>query len=197
MRRVRPWFMLSRITVRPVTAGMVIEDMDDGLTLRRATRADLVAASDENPDQLSPAFVSDALERGDFCVAAFDGPRMVAWTWASVDTAPHGDGVWVKVQPPYEYGYKSFTNPEYRRRRIIGRISLLRDRIAADIGCTQNVGFIETHNFVSVKSNQRLGSRLVGYAGYFRVFGRVFPFRTPGVVKHTFRFYPRANRMEK
>jgi hypothetical protein len=28
----------------------------------------------------------------------------------------------------------------------------------------------------------------VGYAGYFKLIGKTYPFRTPGAAKHTFRF---------
>jgi GNAT superfamily N-acetyltransferase len=188
MRRVRPWFMLARVTVREIKPMRLDGELGDGLVMRQATSDDLLAAVDDSPDQFSLSFVEAALDRGDVCAAAFDRSRMVAWTWASLGSALHGDGMHVRVEAPYEHGYKSYTKPEYRNRGIIARLSLLRDQMAVELGCTRFIGFAETHNYVSIHSNRRLGSRLVGYAGYFRLFGRSFPFRTPGVAKHTFRF---------
>jgi GNAT superfamily N-acetyltransferase len=189
MHVVRPCFMLCRVTFIEIDKYPPITGLGGGLTMRKATRDDLASASDENPDQLSPTFVTDALARGDYCVGAFDGSRMVAWAWASFDKAPHGDGLWVKVEPPNMYGYKWYTKPEYRGQGIIGQLATLRDKMAAETGVTLNVGFTETHNYASWQSQRRLGNRSIGYAGYFRLFGKSYPFRTPGVVKHTFRFF--------
>lgn len=184
--------MLSYITVIRIDDYPLVTSLGDGLTMRKATRDDLVAAAQENPNELSLTFIDDALARGDYCVGAFDGSHMVAWAWASFTTAPHGDGLWVEVNAPYSYGYKWFTKPEYRGRGIIGKIAILRDKLGAESGVTHNVGFTETHNYASWQSNRRLDTQFVGYAGYFRLFGKSYPFRTPGVVKHTFRFYRRA-----
>jgi hypothetical protein len=35
----------------------------------------------------------------------------------------------------------------------------------------------------------RAGNRVVGYAGYIYLFGKLFSFRTPGSKKHGFRFF--------
>ncbi len=185
--------MLSYITVIRIEDYPLVTSLGDGLTMRKASRDDLLAAAEETPDQLSETFVDEAFARGDYCVGAFDGDRMVAWAWASFTTAPHGEGLWVAVQPPYSYGYKWFTIPAYRGRGIIGKIAILRDKLGAEAeGITHNVGFTETHNYASWRSNRRLDTQFVGYAGYFRLFGKAYPFRTPGVVKHTFRFYRHA-----
>ena len=188
MRLVRPWFFLCRITTRPIDPDIVVADHYDGIVMRQASRDDLLAAIEAYPAQLSLEFVDAAEVRGDFCVGAFDGPRMVAWAWASSSTAPHGDGLCVKVDAPYSYSYKWFTHPEYRGNGLVPQISLLRDKISAENGCTDVVAFTETSNYSSRQSAIRLGARLVGYAGYFTVFGKSYPFRTLGVVKHTFRF---------
>ena len=181
--------MLSRITIIEIEHYPLPTGLGHGLTMRKASREDLLTAARENPAQLSLAFVDDALARGDYCAAAFDGSRMVAWAWASFDTAPHDDGLWVKVEPPYSYGYKWYTKPEYRGQGIIGQLAIFRDKLGAETGITHNVGFTETHNYASWQTNQRLHTQFVGYAGYFRLLGKSYPFRTPGVVKHTFRFY--------
>lgn len=185
---IRPWFFLSRISAVEVAAYPPMIRPTDELTVRRATREDLVAAAAENPDQLSQAFVDQALSRGDYCVAAFDGAQMVAWAWASFDRAPHDDGLWVKVEAPFSYGYKWYTKPDYRGKGIILQLTVLRDRIGAESGRTHSVGFIETHNYASWQASKRLGSQSVGYAGYLKLRGRSYPFRTRGAAQHSFSF---------
>ena len=188
MHLVRRWFVLCRISRRRIDPNPKLSDLGDGLVMRRASREDLLNAVDNDPHQFDLAFVDEALARGDICIGAFHGSEMVAWAWASFHKAPHDDGLWVHVEPPNNYGYKWFTKPAYRGKRIIGTLTLFRDKIAAESGCTHNMGFIETHNYASLHGSKRLGSQRVGYAGYFKLFGKAYPFRTPGVAKHGFRF---------
>lgn len=187
--RIRPWFMLCRVVVRSMKDDPPESDLGNGITIRQASYEDLLAAIDSMPSELNRKFIDGAFARGDLCVAAFDGSKMVASTWASFDTAPHGDGLWVKVEPPYKYSYKSFTHEKYRGRGLIGEVTRLRDSLSVAKGCQYAVGFIETHNYASLQANRRQGSRTVGYAGYLKAFGKTFPFRSPGVVSHTFRFF--------
>jgi len=188
MRLVRPWLVLVRVNVRDIYSDIEVAESENGISIREPSPNELLAASSEHPNQLSPTFVNDALTRHDFCVAAFDGSRMIGWVWGSVDKAPHDEGLAVQVNPPYLYGYKGYTAPEYRGRRIWARIAELRNKIGAERGCSRFVGFVESHNHAAIQANKRLGNRLVGYAGYIKFFGKSYPFRTPGVVKHTFRY---------
>jgi len=180
--------MLCRVNVKELDLYPEIRELGGGLTMRKATPEDLLQAIKDSPEHFDTAFVDGVLERGDICVGAFDGEHMVAWAWASFCIAPHGDGLWVKIAPPYSYGYKWFTKPKYRGRDIIGKLTELRDKLTAEAGPTHHVGFTETHSYASLTSSSRLGTRCVGHAGYFKLFGKAYPFRTPGAVKHTFRF---------
>jgi hypothetical protein len=188
MNGVRPWLVVCRINIVDLDSNADIRALPDGLTMRQATHEDLLAAIEESPTHFNRTFIDECTARGDFCVGAFDGRHMVSWAWVAAEAAPHIEGLCVKVEPPYSYGYKWFTKPEYRGKDIIARITQLRDKLSADAGCTHNVGFIETHNYASLTSSSRLGGRCVGHAGYLSLFGRFYPFRTPGVVKHKFRF---------
>lgn len=189
MRRLRHRLMLAEVAVRPLPVDPPPADPVPGITIRMATRADLAAAARDLPGALGAEFVDAALARGDLCAAAFDGPHMVAYAWASFSTAPHDDELWVVVEPAHEYAYKSYTRPEYRGRRLVHHVSLCRDQVAVARGARYAVGYIETHNYASRRTYRRLGSRRVGYAGYLVWGGRRCPFRTPGVRACGFRFY--------
>jgi GNAT superfamily N-acetyltransferase len=183
MRRLRPWLMLSEIRLQP--AGEV-STPEDGKT-RIASRDDLLRASFELPEHFDPEFVQDALERGDVCVAAFDEQKITAFAWRSFSTAPHQDGLWVSFPRGYCYCYKLFTLPEYRGKHILD--SEVTENLAAQRGCTHLMTFAETHNYPSITRSNRIGATVVGYAGYFLLFGRPYPFRSLGARKHQFRFY--------
>ena len=193
MTRSRGWFMLSRVYVLSLKRGALPPDLDRRLSIRLAFREDLIRAVREMPKQLDIDSVEKALARGDLCVAAFNGERMVAFAWGSCTTAPHSDGLRVKVDWPYTYGYKSYVQPEFRGKRLSAALILVRDKVHFERGFQSSVGFVETHNFPSLRINLAMGSRLVGYAGHFRLFQQAYPFRTPGVRAHTFRFYRQNN----
>lgn len=189
MQRARPWVVLCRVHVREMNRSGIPSERYDGMTIRVATPDDLNRAADDMPGQLERQFIDRAMARGDICLAAFHDGAMVSFVWRSFTTAPHGDGLRVRVEWPYWYTYKAYTRPDFRGRRVSGLLTLYGDEVCRDRGYRYGVGFIETHNYASIRSNMRLGSKLVGYAGYVKLFGKVCPFRTPGVISHTFRFY--------
>lgn len=187
MTLVRPWFMLARINTRPL--GIHGGSVEPGkfTSPRIANREELQKASEEMPVALSQEFVVAALARGDICIAAFSGTKMVSFVWRSYGRAPHVDGLWVAFEKPYRYGYKAYTRPEYRGQHAMD--PTLTDRICIERGRRYALGFVESHNFSSIQRSRRLGNTCVGLAGYVKVFGRAYPFRSPGAKKHTFEFY--------
>ncbi len=191
VKLLRTRLRLCRVLVRDPDEGDV--HAPEGVSIRAATREDLLRAAAQGFGDLRVDFVDAALARGDVCVAAFHGNDIVAYVWRSFSTAPHGDGLWVRVDHPYWYTYKSFTRPDFRGRRLNGVLTLYGDHVCRDRGCEHGVGFIDVGNRASLRASLRIGTRVVGYAGYLRLFGRSHPFRTPGVRAHTFRFYRRAS----
>ncbi len=189
MKRARRWLMLSRVHVREMQSEAVPTELENGVSIRSATREDLIRAAREMPKQLDLEFVEDALARGDICLAAFHDETMVAFIWRSFTRVPHADGLWVEVEWPYRYGYKAYTKPEFRGQGLSGWLARLGDAVCLGKGFKYGVGFVETHNYPSIKADLRVGGRKVGYAGYLKLFGKAYPFRTLGVVPHTFRFY--------
>ncbi|NKB98984.1 MAG: hypothetical protein GKR90_10910 [Pseudomonadales bacterium] len=156
--------------------------------LRIATYKELLAAAEQMPNQLTVEFIDSALARGDICWGAFLDGKMVSFGWRAYQSTPHTEDIWVRVQPPFRYGYKSYTRPEYRGMRV--RDSTRSDSHCASLGRTRGIGFIATHNFASLNRSKRQTTRIFhGYAGYLIVFGKPRFFRSLGVRKIGFEFY--------
>jgi hypothetical protein len=189
MSRLRPWLVLCHISVRPLRTHLPPGARPDGIVTRVMTSDDLARAQLSAPAQFEPDFVAAAQARGDFCVGAFDGDRIVSFGWRTFSTAPADDGLWVGTPRPFPYGYKAFTDPAYRGRHLRDVVSLAGDQICLARDCTQMIGYRETHNFASIASSLRRGSVFVGYAGWFKLFGRVWAFHSPGVRRLGLRFY--------
>jgi hypothetical protein len=182
--------MICRVRIRALAPDPPDYQTDQRFTLRQATRDDLYKASRDMPDQLSAEFIDASLCRGDVCTAAFDGLEMVAFSWFSFSCAPGQDGTWVDFDKPYRYIYKSYTRPDYRGMRLQPPLLFLLDGAHLDRGYTHTIAYVESHNYASIATGVAAGAKWVGYAGYVRCFGRVFPFRTRGTKRHTLRFLP-------
>jgi hypothetical protein len=159
MVRLKPWVMLSQVHIRKNQQEHKAPT-HDGITIRLADYAELVRASESMPDQISLAFIQSSLSRGDICAGAFADTTMVGFQWASFTTAMVNDELWVKFNEPYRYGYKGYTRPEYRGRRLIQSVLRCADRECLARGRTHTISYIETHNYPSLKHNkQRMGNQ--------------------------------------
>jgi hypothetical protein len=193
MSLVRPWLILCRVHSRTLDRNARVPDLPRGYSVRIVTRDDLLQAALDPIMGLDKASIDAALDRGDICAAAFDRDRMVAYVWRSFSTAPHTDGLWVTFERPYRYGYKAFTHSDYRGQHLQDALSFLTEPPSVEQGYTKAISFVETHNYASIAQDLRRHNRVVGWAGYFKLFGRVYPFRTPGARRHSFRFVRRGS----
>jgi hypothetical protein len=157
--------------------------LPSGIAVRIVPPDELLKAADDPELDLAIDFVRDAQARGDIAFGAFEGDRLVGYTWRTFSAAPDHDGLWAKVSHPYQYSYKAFTRPSHRRKRIHVAITFVADAYLLGRGYTFEVGYVEIDNFASIGVADFLGRRRIGYAGYVKWFGRSVPFRTPGVKK--------------
>ena len=138
--------------------------------------------------ELSERHVRSAFSRGDLCVGAFAGERLVGYEWLAFRATPHIDGVWVDFDPGSRYGYKKFVLPEFRGQRIAAGLSAYGDPSCLRRGCTRTIAFLDLDNDASWRASARLGSRTIGYAGYLKLFDIFIAFRTGGAKALGFRF---------
>lgn len=174
---------LYRINVRPLVGRGGGPHSASGLSLRAVQPEELLKAAGDPDLDMPPDFVRSALARGDMAFGAFEGDRLVAYTWRTFSAAPYSDGLWARVERPYQYTYKSFTRPACRGRHIHADITLCADRYLLERGYTAEVGFIDLTNFTSIGVAKYLGRRRIAYAGYMKWFGRRILFRTPAARK--------------
>jgi ribosomal protein S18 acetylase RimI-like enzyme len=126
----------------------------DEETLRRFSR--------EPRYDLSPAFVDEALAKGDECYGILDGDRLANFGWYSRQPTKLSDDLLFCFDPRHVYMYKGFTDPEYRGRRLHSiamtwALKRLRER-----GADGLVSYVDATNFDSLRSCYRMGYRDVG-----------------------------------
>ena len=85
-----------------------------------------VAASPAEPGGLlswsslgmSHEFVESAVKRGDLCIGYVEKGCLVSYLWIGVSSTPMEAGLWVRFGNGHSYGYKSFTLPTHRGKRL-------------------------------------------------------------------------------
>ena len=137
-------------------------DPSDGYQYRFLTERELVAHSKVEENELGPAFLQQALGKGDRCFAVLDGGEMASDGWYSTQPTEMGSGLLWCFDPSRVYMYKGFTKPAYRGKRLhaFGMAGAL--KASVEEGARGLVSNVETNNFRSLKSVYRMGYRNIG-----------------------------------
>lgn len=190
MSSLKPWLTVCSIHLRPIRRHNRFPKLPPHRDVRVACTDELLAASNDPANDLGADWIRKALGRGEICVGAFEGDKLLAYTWRALGPTPHEKGLWVHFDEKYVYGFKAFTRPGYRQQHLQYAVSGHLDHWLLDHGYRDYIGFIETHNFPSLIAGEKRGHRKVGYAGYLILFGQVIPFRSPGAKRVGFGFFP-------
>jgi hypothetical protein len=133
-------------------------------------------SADELGEELDPEFLKQSAERGDICIASFFGEELAGFSFSSTSRAPVTSQLEVIVPSGFRYGFKSWTHPNHRRKKLsLGRTEAkgLRELIS--------IYYIETHNYPSLLRPYRYPSDRrvhMGYVGWIELFGNRYPFAT-------------------
>lgn len=182
----------ARVTTTEISSPSKLPE----LKFRQIESSALLSLTDDPELDLGREFVQAALKRGDLAFGAFDESLLVAYVWRSTTSAPHTDKLWVKVDRPYCYSYKSFSRNDYRGNHIVPALVLYSDREMLNFKYTHRVGFIAVTNFASLAMGDHMGTRTIGYIGYLEWFGRYFLFRTKSVAEIGAEFFEPDNSCE-
>ena len=180
----------TRITTIAISSPNKLPEIE----FRQIESHELVSLIDDPELGLGREFIRAALERGDLAFGAFDKSLLVAYVWRSTTSAPHTDDLWVRVNRPYCYSYKSFSRRDYRGNHIVPALILYSDREMLNLGYTHRAGFIAVTKFASLAMGDHMDTRTTGYVGYLEWFGRYFSFRTKAVAEIGFEFFEPGRR---
>jgi len=152
--------------------------------IRLLNIADIAGIVDWQSLELTQEMFEAAIDRGDICIGAFDGNRLVAYVWRAFALARINGELWVAFKKPYRYSYKSFTLPEYRGQHLQDILIHNVDEICYERGYTQGLALVETHNFPALAAQKRRGDKIVGYLIQFKVGNRLLFSWAPGTRKY-------------
>jgi hypothetical protein len=141
----------------------VPNDVPAGITIRSLTPAEALRFADDANPRFSPAVLRTCLARGDRCIAAFDGGRLVGAKWFAT-SAVRQLGAWWWPVAPAVIGHLAWVDPAVRGRRIGGAVTagFRRENRGVPI-----LAVVEVGNFAERRSMKRSGYRCVGLLAQF------------------------------
>ncbi len=160
----------NRAVLLKVLKGIVIETVDgrflepdqryNGLFLDEPMLREF---ANDPRNELSHAFLDEALAKGDQCYGFLAGNELAAYGWYSNKPTPLDfKGLGLHFDDQYIYMYKGFTAPDHRGQRLhaIGMTRALQAYL--ERGYRGIVSYVEWNNFASLKSCYRMGYRDLG-----------------------------------
>jgi hypothetical protein len=190
LRRLARWFGIKVFWVygRPLAADQDVPAcLNDDYSFAQMSETELMRYADDPVFQLPRDFVRAAVASGDPCFGVLYRGRLVAYRWYGLTgSTPCDEGLLIRyAEPGCVYGYKAFTHPEHRGRRLHLYTMKESDSRLMDRGFTRAVGYIETHNFASLRNNSRLrGVQTIGWVVTLRILGRRLVINSPGLSRH-------------
>ena len=139
---------------------------------------------------ISKEFLSGALAKGDACYALLQGSRVAAFGWYSRQATAVNDELTLHFDPAYVYMYFGYTHPDYRGKRLhaFGMTHAL--RAYTERGRKGLVSFVESDNFASLRSCERMGYKEAGRIRSARIGGKYWIRAGKGCDAFGFRLVP-------
>jgi hypothetical protein len=188
---------LNRVVPLRIFKGMtaLLDDVDrtlfdcGGFAVRLAGADELRAAAATRPwaEEMAPAFVERALERGDECVGIFDGDALVSIGWYARRPTPVSASLVLHFDPAWTYMYKGFTLKSHRGKRLHGIGMTFALAHYARGGARGLISYVEFNNLTSLRSVERMGYKIFGDIYVAQVGGRERCLSTPGCRPYQFR----------
>ena len=166
---------------------------------RMLTEPEARSAFSEAALEIPEPFVRSAYARGDVCIAALEGERVLGYAWLSTGRSPHTSGLWIEPHAAAGYAYDVFVRPECRGQRIAPWLYVALDRFLIQRGRRALLSSIDWDNESSIKAALRAGAREAGGVALIRLFGVHLAYCSSGVKASGLRFTrprrPRAPRV--
>lgn len=149
-------------------------------TFRILDESQAIALASDRELDIRPEWSRAAHRRGDRCLAAFEGSRIVGYTWLSRQRALQDEGVELRVGDGGEYRYKTFVRPGDRGRGVMPQLYRAADAAGAVDGLSWSCLCIALHNEASIAAAAKAGARRVGFLVAWKLGSRVRLWRSPG-----------------
>jgi hypothetical protein len=164
--------MLRCLELRLPDVAADLMQIPAGFSGRFVSKAELLQLAAKPEYDLERDWIERTMARGDRCYGLFEGDRLASYGWYSKQPTNLSEDLAFAFDPRDVYMYKGLTLDAYRGKRLhgIGMAKALEAYVAE--GSRGIVSYVESHNFSSLKSCERLGYRSLGTIAITRAAGR-------------------------
>lgn len=167
-------------------------DLPEGFLVRLLSEEEACAIARDPSLSLAEDFTRRFYALGAQCVAAFEGSRVVGYSWIGVQDSPYLEDVMVRVPHGSIYRFKSFVRPEYRGRRISAKLYVVGASLARAQDHHFSFALIASHNISSFAASRAAGRRRIGWIVMFHKGGMFLAIHSAGVRNRGIRLYAQA-----
>lgn len=176
---LRLYYVLVESNVREIV-GEQQPPVPEGIDTRIVGIEELFPFAGKVAD-LDREFLETVRARGDVCIANFRHDELVGFAFVSFTRARASAQLDVLVPKGFQYVYKGWTHPDYRRANLGAARVYLRHGLLRENHGQRGISYVETHNYASLLHgyrHPRERSLLMGFCGSITVFGREIPFNS-------------------
>ncbi|MEM1370012.1 MAG: GNAT family N-acetyltransferase [Cyanobacteria bacterium P01_H01_bin.15] len=131
----------------------------------------LAYVKDESFD-MDEHFIKSAIARKDTCFGIIESGQLVSYGWYSTIPTPMSDDLQLYFDENWTYMYKGYTKPSHRGLRLHALGMALAVEAFAAKGAKGLISYVETYNYRSLRSCERMGYRNFGKIYIARLFGK-------------------------
>jgi hypothetical protein len=159
---------LSVIRAKKVANSSLKGFESDGLSFRSLTIEDFQNEKWNLELDINLDFVKKAFARGDQCVGALQGEKLVGYVWRTTQQVQVENSVYMSFGNQLYYRFKGFIHPDFRGKNIFNQIKHLAESESVGKQRLYSFGVIETHNYPSLIASKKSGDQTLGYSGYIQ-----------------------------
>jgi hypothetical protein len=145
---------------------------DNGYEYRFLTETELREYAKDPGNQINIKFLEDALDKKNKCYGIIDQGRLAGYGWYSKNNTKINDELVLCFNKSWVYMYSGYTKPPYRGQRLhaIGMGKAMEE--FSSKGAKGLISCVDTNNYRSLQSVNRLGYRNFGKISAFKIFGK-------------------------
>ncbi|KAA1193383.1 GNAT family N-acetyltransferase [Pseudohalioglobus sediminis] len=147
-------------------------DIDERFSCGFLTPEELRLFAEDESCEMPPSFVEDALSRGDQCFGIKEGEVLASYGWYSVIPTPISDELELHFNGDWTYMYKGYTRSSHRGQRLHAVGMALALEAFTKQGAKGLISYVETSNYRSLHSCERMGYRNFGKVTIAKPFGK-------------------------
>ena len=178
--RITPFSIYRIMRLRADKIAPGFEKLPHGFSIRALTTAEAFDHAEDSRNDMTVAFVQEAVANDETCMGVFNGDQLAAYGWYADKPCHTRRELYVFFGNTHKYQHKGFTYPAYRGRRLHAFGKAYACRYYTRQGYTGIFSIVEAHNLNSLRSNLRMGAEVAGSLYVLMLFDRYRTYRDFG-----------------